>query len=397
MFVDFVKIYVKAGDGGNGAITFHREKYIPYGGPDGGDAGNGGDIIFLADRHINTLAKFRFKKNFYAKNGEDGKKNNCHGKNGEDLTIKVPLGTLIKDAKTGAIIADICDFDPVIVAKGGRGGWGNTRFKNSIRKTPRFAKPGTEGEEFELELELKLLADVGLIGLPNVGKSTLISVVSAARPKIGNYNFTTLKPCLGVVDDADFSFVIADIPGLVKGASKGKGLGHQFLRHIQRCRILVHVVDVSCFLDSDPIEDFLVVNRELENFDESLKEKMQIIVANKCDVLENEKVEKLSKYAKDNKFMFFKISSVTRMGLKELIYELKKQLLKLPKIKFFDLDYANVSSSSEKNFNSKNFEIKEKDGVFHIESKWLKKIINMMDLDDLENLKYFERLLNNFE
>lgn len=327
MFVDLVEIFVKAGDGGDGAISFHREKYLPSGGPDGGDGGKGGDIVFVADRCLNTLSNFRFKKKFFAENGENGKKNNCTGRNGKDLIIKIPQGTIIKDKLTGQIIADVCDFEPVVVAKGGFGGKGNRHFATSKRQTPRFSKPGILGQEFWLNLELKFLADVGLVGFPNVGKSSLISAISSARPKVANYEFTTLVPFLGVCNFfKENSFTVADIPGLIKGASKGKGLGYRFLKHIERCRLILHIVDVSNFLDSNPLEDFKTINQEMFNFSKILKEKKQFIVANKIDLKSEKKLSIIKNYAMENKIPFFEISVISKKGLNKLISAVSNEL-----------------------------------------------------------------------
>ena len=285
MFVDIAKIYVKAGNGGNGAISFHREKYVAAGGPDGGDGGRGGDIIFQVDDSLSTLADFRYKRKYVAENGADGGTSRCTGKKGAPLVVGVPRGTVVKDAESGRIIADISDDVPVVIAKGGNGGWGNQHFATATRQVPRFAKRGNPGEEIEVVLELKLLADVGLIGFPNVGKSTLISVVSEAKPKIANYHFTTLTPVLGVVRiDEGTSFVMADIPGLIEGAGEGVGLGHEFLRHVERCRMLVHVIDISGSEGRDPKEDFDKINKELAVFSDELKDRPQIVVGNKCDL-----------------------------------------------------------------------------------------------------------------
>ena len=292
MFVDIAKIRIKAGDGGNGAVSFHREKYVANGGPDGGDGGRGGNIVFQADTNLSTLLDFRYKRRFIAQNGENGKSARCSGKGAPDLIIKVPLGTLIKEAETGRILADISTHEPVIVARGGKGGWGNQHFATPTRQIPRFAKPGLPGEAYEVTLELKLLADVGLVGFPNVGKSTLVSVVSEAKPKIANYHFTTLTPVLGVVKIAEGkNFVMADIPGLIEGASEGVGLGHEFLRHVERCRLNVHVVDVSGCEGRDPVEDFETINRELETFNADLAARPMIVAANKCDMATEEQVE----------------------------------------------------------------------------------------------------------
>ena len=278
MFVDLTRIRVRAGKGGDGSVHFHREKYVAAGGPDGGDGGKGGDVIFQVDPNLSTLIDFKYKTKYAAEDGQPGAGKNCFGKDGEDIVIKVPLGTVVKDANTGRILADMSSTEPVVIARGGRGGWGNSHFATPTRQIPRFAKPGLPGEEYDLTLELKLLADVGLVGFPNVGKSTLISVVSAAKPKIANYHFTTLTPVLGVVKMGEgSSFVMADIPGLIEGASEGVGLGHEFLRHVDRCRLIVHVVDVSGIEGRDPKEDFAIINRELENFSADLAERPQLV------------------------------------------------------------------------------------------------------------------------
>ena len=297
MFIDIAKVHIKAGSGGNGAVSFHREKYVAAGGPDGGDGGKGGNVVMVADTNLSTLADFRYKRKYVAENGENGKANRCYGKSAPDLVIKVPQGTLVKDAESGRIIADISGDEPVVIAKGGKGGWGNSHFATSTRQVPRFAKPGIPGEEFDVTLELKLLADVGLIGFPNVGKSTLVSVVSEAKPKIANYHFTTLTPVLGVVrmGEGD-SFVMADIPGLIEGAGSGAGLGHEFLRHVERCRLLVHVIDASGCVGRDPKEDFKKINDELKIFNEELAERGQIIALNKCDMCEEEDLAELHQY-----------------------------------------------------------------------------------------------------
>ncbi len=392
MFVDFVKIYIKAGDGGDGAISFHREKYLPFGGPDGGDGGNGGDVVFLADDDLNTLSKFRYKRKFIAQNGENGKKNNCSGKNGEDVIIKVPKGTIIKNLETGMVVADVCFKEPIVVAKGGRGGWGNRRFKSSTRQSPSFSKPGLLGEELNLSLELKLLADVGLVGLPNAGKSSLVSAISSARPKVGNYQFTTLVPCLGVVNfSEDSSFVVADIPGLIEGASKGKGLGHTFLKHLQRCRLLLHLVDVSLDDDTaDPIKNIKIIDDELFKFDEKLRQKKQILVASKIDVVSEKKLNAVKKYAKENDLMFFEISSYAKIGLNLLIKKLGEELTKIPNESFNDkLDFLYVK---DKSFRSV-FEVEKKDGIFYVSARWLLKILNTIDMQHFENLVYLQKVI----
>lgn len=274
MFVDVAKIKIKAGDGGDGAVSFHREKYVAAGGPDGGDGGKGGDILFQADSNISTLADFRYKRKYNAEKGENGRSGRKFGKKAPDLIIRVPIGTVVKEAETGRILADVSGKEPVLVARGGKGGWGNVHFATPTRQVPRFAKPGLPGEEYDVVLELKLLADVGLVGFPNVGKSTLVSVVSQAKPEIANYHFTTITPVLGVVSMGEGnSFVMADIPGLIEGAWEGTGLGHQFLRHVERCRMLIHIVDVSGSEGRDPKEDFVTINNELRKFNPELAER----------------------------------------------------------------------------------------------------------------------------
>ena len=315
MFVDKATIQIKAGNGGDGAVSFHREKYVAAGGPDGGDGGQGGNVVFVVDDGMSSLIDFRYKRKFVAQNGENGSGKRCTGKSAPDLVIKVPRGTLIRDAETGRIMADMSDDEPHILAHGGRGGKGNQHFATSTRQIPRFAKPGFPGESFEISMELKLLADVGLVGFPNVGKSTLISVVSAAKPKIANYHFTTLTPVLGVVKlDDERSFVMADIPGLIEGASEGVGLGHEFLRHVERCRLIVHVLDVSGCEGRDPIEDFEKINLELANFSEQLSLCPQIVAANKSDMADEEQIARLKDYIEGKGFPFFTISAATTAG-----------------------------------------------------------------------------------
>ena len=292
MFVDTATILIRAGSGGNGSVSFHREKYVAAGGPDGGDGGRGGNILFQADTNLSTLVDFRYRKRYIAQNGENGRGKRCSGKNAPDLVIRVPKGTLIREKNSGKILADVSGEEPVLVARGGKGGWGNQHFATATRQVPQFAKPGLPGEEFECTLELKLLADVGLVGFPNVGKSTLISALSAARPKIANYHFTTLTPVLGVVQvGPEQSFVMADIPGLIEGASEGIGLGHEFLRHVERCRLILHVVDVSGCEGREPIDDLLAINRELGQFSQELAQREQLVAGNKCDLATPEQVE----------------------------------------------------------------------------------------------------------
>lgn len=395
MFVDVADIYIKAGDGGDGAISFRRERCVPNGGPNGGDGGCGGSVLFLADRSLNTLSNFRYKKVFKAQNGENGGKNNCSGKNGEDLLIKVPMGTLVKNRDNGLVMADLNSNEAVVLARGGRGGWGNCRFANSVRQAPRFSKPGLLGEEYNISLELRLLADVGLVGLPNVGKSTLLSCISAARPKIGNYCFTTLVPSLGVVEvGGGESFVAADIPGLIEGASCGKGLGYKFLRHVQRCRVLLHVVDVSRFKCYNPVEDIIVINEELRRFGNGVSSKKQILVANKVDVASKENVNFVRQYAQDNGIPFFEVSCATRSGLGGLVCAANALLKSLPLAVFEDVGSL-VESDELKAKDAVGFNIKKDGDVFVVEALWLERIVKNMYLEDLENLRYLHKVLKN--
>ena len=337
MFVDQAKIYIKAGDGGDGAVSFHREKYVAAGGPDGGDGGKGGDIVFVVDDNISNLIDFRYKRKYVAEKGQNGGGKNCSGRNAPDLVVKVPRGTVVKEIKSGRILADLSTDEPAVIAHGGKGGRGNAHFATSTRQIPKFAKPGFRGDEYEVMLELKLIADVGLVGFPNVGKSTLISVVSAAKPKIANYHFTTLTPVLGVVKiEEGKSFVMADIPGLIEGASEGVGLGHEFLRHVERCRLIVHVIDVSGSEGRDPIEDFKAINHELENFSMELAEAPQIVAANKSDMATPEQVERLRNYVEDQGLLFYEISAATTKGTKELMYGVWERLSVLPPVKQFE-------------------------------------------------------------
>ncbi|MBQ5329637.1 MAG: GTPase ObgE [Oscillospiraceae bacterium] len=396
MFADKADIYIKAGDGGNGAVSFHREKYVAAGGPDGGDGGKGGNIVFVPDDSLSTLIDFRYKRKYVAQRGADGGAKNCTGKNGEDLVIKVPRGTVIRERSTGDVIADITDDEPVIVARGGKGGKGNARFATPTRQIPRFSKPGFEGESAEVTLELKLLADVGLVGFPNVGKSTLISVVSAAKPKIANYHFTTLTPVLGVVSVSEGnSFVMADIPGLIEGASEGTGLGHEFLRHVDRCRLIVHVVDVSGSEGRDPREDFEIICRELKNFSEDLSQRPMIVAANKCDMATDEQIADFEAFIKEKGLMFFPISAVTTKGTKELMDTVAAELAKLPPIKRYEAETA-LTKLDENAGKGQSFEIRRgDDAVFYVEAPWLEHIIRTVDMDDYMSLQYFQRVLRN--
>ena len=372
MFVDQAKIYIKAGDGGDGAVSFHREKYVAAGGPDGGDGGKGGDIVFVVDDNISNLIDFRYKRKYVAEKGQNGGGKNCSGRNAPDLVVKVPRGTVVKEIKSGRILADLSTDEPAVIAHGGKGGRGNAHFATSTRQIPKFAKPGFRGDEYEVMLELKLIADVGLVGFPNVGKSTLISVVSAAKPKIANYHFTTLTPVLGVVKiEEGKSFVMADIPGLIEGASEGVGLGHEFLRHVERCRLIVHVIDVSGSEGRDPIEDFKAINHELENFSMELAEAPQIVAANKSDMATPEQVERLRNYVEDHGLLFYEISAATTKGTKELMYGVWERLSVLPPVKQFEAQPLTQEELDDKLISKKDFRVTVEDGVYFVEADWL--------------------------
>ncbi len=392
MFIDKARVYIRAGNGGNGAVTFHREKYVASGGPDGGDGGRGGSVYFQVDPNLNTLEKFTYRKKYAAENGANGAAKRCSGKSGEDLIIKVPRGTLVRDADTGRLIADCSGDEPILIARGGKGGAGNQHFATSTRQIPRFAKPGESGEVFTLNLELKLLADVGLVGFPNVGKSTLISVVSAAKPVIANYHFTTITPVLGVVKiDADHSFVMADIPGLIEGAAEGVGLGHDFLRHVDRCRLIVHVVDVSGSEGRDPRMDFEIINGELLRFNAVLADRPQIVVANKCDLATEEQIAEFKDYVEAQGYTFYEISAATTQNTKALIYEIASQLKDLPPIIEYEAEPAPILPDAK---NDRSFDIvRGPDAVFYVEAPFMEQIMNGVNMDDYESLQYFQRVL----
>lgn len=393
MFVDIAKIKIKAGDGGNGAVSFHREKYVASGGPDGGDGGKGGDVVFKVDDNLATLADFRYKRKYKAPNGQPGSGGRRNGKKGEDLVILVPRGTVIREVQSGKIMADMSDDETFIAAKGGRGGWGNPHFATPTRQTPRFAKNGTPGEEWEVSLELKLLADVGLIGFPNVGKSTFISVVSQAKPIIADYHFTTLTPVLGVVSLGEgSSFVMADIPGLIEGASDGVGLGHEFLRHVERCRLLVHVIDAAGSEGRNPIEDFEKINEELKKFNPELAKREQIVVGNKIDLAEDEQIERLQNYFKEHGYAFYTMCAPIVEGTKEIIDAVAAKLAALPAIKKYEKEEI-PAEFFEKNKSGK-FTVTVEDDVYFVEADWLLKILQRTDLDDYESLQYFQRVLH---
>lgn len=392
MFVDIAKIKIKAGNGGDGAVAFHREKYVASGGPDGGDGGKGGDIVFVVDDNLATLADFRYKRKYAAKNGLPGGGDRKHGKNGEDLEIRVPRGTVIRELSSGAVMADMSKTERFIAARGGKGGWGNQHFATPTRQAPRFAKPGAPGEEWEISLELKLLADVGLIGYPSVGKSSLISVVSQAKPKIADYHFTTLSPNLGVVYMGEGnSFVIADIPGLIEGASDGVGLGHEFLRHIERCRLLIHIVDVSGFEGRDPKEDFENINRELKKFNPELAEKPQIVAGNKIDMAEPEQIEEFKNWIEAKGLEYHSICAPISEGTQELMNAAWKKLCELPPIKEYEAEEIPVESMIQ---NDPGFKITQPEkGTYIVEAAWFPRVLRGIDTEDYESLQYMQRIL----
>lgn len=392
-FVDQARIHIHAGKGGDGAVAFHREKYVAAGGPDGGDGGRGGSVVFIPDRNMTTLMDFKYKRKYAAADGENGQGKRCAGKDGDDLIVRVPLGTLIRDTETGALMHDMSNGESFIAAKGGRGGWGNMHFATPTRQVPRFAKPGLPGETKDITLELKLLADVGLVGFPNVGKSTLLSVVSKAHPKIANYHFTTLFPNLGVVyADEGSSFVMADIPGIIEGAAEGAGLGHDFLRHIERCRLLVHVVDVSSSEGRNPLEDFEIVNSELKQYSAVLAERPQIVAANKCDLLgdNREILENLRKRAVDCGFAFLELSAAAHKGTEQLIHLCAQKLSELPPPQPFEADYVAPEPTVE---GANDVVIRKAEGIWQLEGEWLKRIAATVNFSDYESRLFFDRML----
>ena len=388
-FIDIATIWLHAGKGGDGAVSFHREKFVAAGGPDGGD---GGDIIFVVDDHLTTLMDFRYKRKYVAPEGGKGGASLCHGKNAENLVIKVPLGTVIKDAESGLVIADLSDHTPVTIAKGGRGGYGNAHFATPTRQIPKFAKPGMPGEDIQVTLELKLIADVGLIGFPNVGKSTLISTISAAKPKIANYHFTTLVPTLGVVSVAEgASFVCADIPGLIEGAAEGVGLGHDFLRHVERCRLLLHVVDVSGCEGRDPKADFEQINHELAGFSAELADRPQIVLDNKCDIASPEQVEEFKQYVEAKGLTFLPISAATRQGVDGLPALVYNRLKDLPPVKVYEAEYKRPDKNAQP---TRPFTVERTgDHEFTVDAPWLERILAGTNVEDYESLQYFQTQL----
>lgn len=395
MYTDYAKITVKSGDGGKGAVTFRREKYVASGGPDGGDGGKGGDVYFIVDPDINTLVDFRYKRKFQAENGQDGSGSHCYGKSGEDLYIKVPLGTIIKDAETENVVADLSTpGQKELVLPGGRGGKGNSHFATATRQAPRFAGGGESGIEKELILELKSLADVGLLGFPNAGKSTFLSVVTSAKPKIANYQFTTINPNLGVVKtETGESFVIADIPGIIEGASEGVGLGIQFLRHVERTRLLLHLIDVSGLEGRNPVDDFYAINKELEKYSEKLSKRKQIIVATKMDVVQDETLcKELEDLAKEKNMEFYKISSATNQGIKELMIRVSELLKELPKEDLIDITERKVYTLDE---DKDEFEITREDDMYVVDGPAVRKLMSRVNLEDNESFYYFQKCLDN--
>lgn len=394
MFIDYAKIFIKAGDGGNGKVSFHREKYVAAGGPDGGDGGRGGSIVFVVDDNISTLADFRYKRKYTAQAGKDGEGGRRFGKAAEDLIVRVPRGTVVKDAQTGRILADLSGAQRFIAAKGGRGGWGNAHFSTPTRQCPRFAKGGMPGESREVVLELKLLADVGLIGFPNVGKSTFLSVVSEAKPKIADYHFTTLTPVLGVVRLGEgASFVMADIPGLIEGAGEGVGLGHEFLRHVERCRLLVHVVDAAGSEGRDPVEDFETINRELAVFNPELAQRPQMVAANKTDLADASQLERLRDYVTGKGYAYYEMIAPIAQGTQELVNAIAGKLATLPPIREYEAEPVPLEELLAPK--QRDFRICVQDGLYMVEGEWIARILCNVNLEDYESLQYLQRALQN--
>ena len=393
MFVDKVRITVIGGRGGDGAVAFHREKYVAAGGPDGGDGGHGGSVILRVNDNLSTLLDFRYKRKYVAQSGENGQGRKMSGKRGEPLIIQVPRGTVVRDAESGAIIVDMSTGEDFILAKGGRGGWGNAHYATPTRQVPRFAKAGLKGQERDVILELKLLADVGLVGFPNVGKSTLLSVTSNARPKIANYHFTTLFPNLGVIYvDEGVSFVMADIPGIIEGAAEGAGLGHDFLRHIDRCRLLVHVIDVSGSEGRDPVEDFDAICAELQNYSVDLSNRPMIVAANKTDLLmpESDNLERLRKHVEEAGCELYEISAGTTQGTKNLMRVVAEKLRTLPPVTIYEPEYVEVVEAAG---DPQDLEIEHLGSTWVVTGTWLERLVMNINFDDYESRNYFDQQL----
>ncbi len=391
MFIDYTKIHVKAGDGGQGAVSFHTEKYVPNGGPDGGDGGRGGDVVFVADGGIHTLRDIRYRRKYVAEHGERGGTRKRTGRSGRELVIRVPVGTVLRELQTGRVFADFAqDGERVVVAHGGRAGRGNARFANAVRQAPRFARVGEPGEEWDLEVELKLLADVGLVGMPNVGKSTLLAAVSSARPKIAHYPFTTLEPSLGLVAIDDTEFVMADIPGLIAGAHEGVGLGLDFLRHIERNKMLLHVIDVSGSEGRDPIEDFEQIGRELELFNPRLRERPQIVVANKSDIAEPGQVDRVRQELTARGYAFMPISAATGQGVRKLLRLIARMLPEIPAPVLFDEEaFFPVYTADPAEL----FTVEAREDGYRVAGAWIEQLVASTNFDNYESLQYFQRLI----
>ena len=396
MFIDNIKVYLKAGNGGDGAVAFHREKFVSAGGPDGGDGGRGGNIIFKVDEGSNTLLAFRYKRKFIAEPGENGKGGKKHGKNGADIVIPVPPGTLIKNPSNGKIIFDMAKESEYVICRGGRGGWGNRHFATPTRQIPRFAKAGMKGEESEVLLELKMLAEVGLIGFPNVGKSSILSRISSAKPKIANYHFTTLSPNLGVVSAGGTKgFLAADIPGLIEGASEGAGLGHAFLRHVDRCRLILHVVDVSMADGRNVVSDLKKIDEELEKYSPELITRPQIVVANKCDSadMESDEVKELVETVRSLGRELIFVSAVTGEGLEDLVSAAKRRLQELPPLTVYETDLDAEDEIVADEAAIRETTVRREGGKYIVEGEWLKNFMGGINFADYESLNYFERVI----
>ena len=394
MFIDKARIFVKAGNGGNGAVSFRREKYVPAGGPDGGDGGRGASVIFEVDNDLRTLMDFKYQRKYVATPGGDGSKKRQAGKNGEDLVLKVPAGTIIRDEASGKIIADLKhEGDRAVVARGGRGGKGNQHFANAVRQAPNFAKSGTDGEERWVILELKMIADVGLLGFPNVGKSTFLSVVTAAKPKIANYHFTTLTPNLGVVQTKfGDSFVLADIPGLIEGAAEGIGLGHDFLRHVERTKVLIHIVDISGLEGRNALEDFDAINGELKLYNEKLSTRPQVVVANKMDILEDESVyEEFKTTLEERGYKVFKMSAATREGIDDVIAYVSQILKDAEEIELVSEEELYVPELDDEQ--EEGLQVEIEDGVYVVTGKSLRRIMYSVNFEDMESIQFFQKTM----